>query len=260
MKNVLIKSVIRVGNSSGVLVPKEWMNGSAKVELIVKPINIKKDILEILSPHLEDIIGIYLTGSYARGEQTKESDIDVLVVTNNLSKRIKINRYEILLIPKKEIDIALKNNALPLIPMLMEAKVIINEDYLKSIENQKISKRNIKWNMDMIKSALKIDKKLIELKRDYSEYVGDAVSYSLILNLRSLYIIECIKKRQRWNNKGFLSLIKKISGSLEAYQGYLRVKNDEKTKESFSIKEAEKLLNYAYKKLIEQEKCIKRKD
>lgn len=252
MKNKLIKPVIRVGNSAGVLVPKEWINGSARVELITKPMNIKKDILEILSPYLEDIIGIYLIGSYARGEQTKKSDVDVLAITNITSKRIKKGKYDILLITKKEMDNTLKNNALPLIPMLMEAKAIINEEYLKSIENQKISKRNIRWNMDMIKSALKIDKKLIELKSDYSEYISDSIAYSLILNLRSLYIIDCIKKGQKWSNKGFLSLIKRTAGSLEAYKGYLRVKNDEKTKEFLNIKEAVNLLNYANKTLAMQ--------
>src|SRR3989304_441232 len=194
MKIEIIKPIIRVGNSAGVLVPKEWINGSARVELIVKPLNIRKDILEILNPYLEDIIGIYLIGSYARGEQIEKSDVDVLVITQKISKRIKKEKYDILLITKNEINYTLKNNALPLMPMLMEAKAIINEEYLKSIKNQKISRRNIKWNMDMIKSALNINKKLIELKKDYSEYVGDSVAYSLILNLRSLYIIKCIKK------------------------------------------------------------------
>jgi len=254
MKIEIIKPIIRVGNSAGVLVPKEWINGSARVELIVKPLNIRKDILEILNPYLEDIIGIYLIGSYARGEQIEKSDVDVLVITQKISKRIKKEKYDILLITKNEINYTLKNNALPLMPMLMEAKAIINEEYLKSIKNQKISRRNIKWNMDMIKSALNINKKLIELKKDYSEYVGDSVAYSLILNLRSLYIIKCIKKGQKWSTKGLLFPIKKITGSLEAYEGYLRVKNDEKTKETLPIGEAEKLLIYAFKKLKEQGK------
>ncbi len=258
--NQVIKQVIKVGNSAGVLVPKEWMNGKAKVELIVKPINIKKDILEILEPYLEDVIGIYLVGSYARGEQTERSDVDVLVITNKISRRVKRGKYDVLLITRKQIDNTLENNALPIIPMLKEAKGMLNDEYLKSIKNQQLSKKNIRWNMDMIKSALNIDKKLIELKKDYSEYVGDSVSYSLILNIRSLYIIECLRKNQKWGTEGFKSFIKRISGSLEAYEGYLRVKNDEKTKKALPIEGAEKLLDYAYKMLIKQEKWIKRKD
>lgn len=259
MEQKLIKPIIRVGNSGGVLVPKNWINGKARVELITKPIDIKKDVLEILTPHLKDILGVYLVGSYARREQTERSDIDILTITNKKSGRIKKGKYDILLITKDEINQAIKNNALPIIPMLNEAKAIINEEYLKSIKNRQISKKNIQWNINIIKSALNINKKLIELKKEYSKYVGDSVAYSLILNLRSLYIIEHIKNKRKWSIRGLLSLIKKISGSLEAYEGYLRVKNDKKTKEVLLVEEAEKLLNYTYKKLTEQERWIKRK-
>lgn len=259
MEQKIIKPIIRVGNSAGVLVPKDWINGSARVELIAKPMNINKDILEILEPYLVDILGIYLIGSYARGEQTEKSDVDVLAVTNRKSDRIKKGKYDILLITKKDINEALKNNALPILPMLKEAKTIINEEYVKSIKKSPLSKKNLRWHMDFIKSALKINKGLIELKKEHSKSVADSISYSLILNLRSTYIIDCIKKKQKWSTAGLLSLIKKISGSLEAYEGYLRIKKDGKTKETLSIKEAEKLLDYTSKKLKEQEKWIKRK-
>ena len=83
MENELIKPVIRVGNSAGILVPKAWINGKAKVELISRPVNIKKDIIEILEDYLEDILGIYLVGSYARKEETEKSDIDILAITDS---------------------------------------------------------------------------------------------------------------------------------------------------------------------------------
>lgn len=256
---LVIKPIIRVGNSAGVLVPKNWINGRAKVELIAEPINIKKDIFDILEPYLADIVGIYLTGSYARGEETKRSDVDVLVITQKISKKIKKEKYDILLITKNEIKDIIKNNALPLLPMLKEARAIINEEYLKSVKNQQITRRNIQWNIGMIKSALNINKTIIELKKEYSEYVGDSVAYSLILNLRSVYIIDCLKNNKKWSTKSFLSLIKKISGNLKAYDGYLRIKNDERSRESFPIKEAEKLLNYVSEKLKKYEKWLRAK-
>ena len=69
----LVRKIVRVGNSSGVVLPIEWLNGTAKVELIRKPLNIKKDILEIIDTFLKNVLGVYLTGSYARGEETENT-------------------------------------------------------------------------------------------------------------------------------------------------------------------------------------------
>jgi predicted nucleotidyltransferase len=261
MKMELIKPVIRVGNSAGVLVPKEWMNGSAKVELIAKPINVKKDILEILSPYLEDIIGIYLTGSYAREEQTKESDIDVLVITYNLNNLISSGRYNVILISEDKIADALESDAMPIIPLLMEAKILLNRELIEKYRKKiKLSNKNLKWYLAITKSAVRLNKTFIDFGKDAgSKKCGDANSYSLILNLRSVYIIDCIKNNKKWSTKDLLSLIKGTTGSLEAYSGYLRVKNDEKTKKTLPIAEAEKLLTYISKKLKEHEKWLKAK-
>src|SRR3989338_11049278 len=127
----LIKPIVRVGNSAGVLLPKNWINGKARIELIEKPIDIKKDILEILDPYLQNIEGIYLIGSYARGEQTKESDVDVLVITNKINKKIKRGKYELILISKENVESALEKNILPILPLLKEAKPIINSILIK---------------------------------------------------------------------------------------------------------------------------------
>lgn len=255
MKQELIKPIIKVGNSAGVLVPKDWINGKARVELIQKPINVKKDIFEILGHYLKDIIGIYLVGSYARGEQTERSDVDILAVTNKKSGRTKSGKYDVLLITKNDINKAINNSALPIIPMLKEAKTIINEEYLISVKESPLSKKNLKWNIDMIKAGVELSNAAINIaKEDNNKYCSDAVSYSLVLNIRTAYIIDCIKSKIKWSSTGLLSLIKEMSGSLEAYNGYSRVKNDEKIKSSLPVKEAEKLLEYLYKKLKTYEK------
>jgi len=259
MKTELIKPVIRVGNSAGVLVPKDWINGSARVKLIAKPINIKKDILELLSPFLEDIIGIYLIGSYAREEQTKRSDVDVLAVTNRKSDRIKKGKYDILLVTKKDINEALKNNVLPLLPMLKEAKALLNSKLIEQYKNTGLNKRNLKSYIELGKSILNVNRASIDLDKQLSSNCGDAVAYSLTLRLRGAYIVDCLIKRRRWSNKEFIKTVKKISGSLKAYEGYLRVKNDKPEKEDIPILEAEKLYNYVLKKIKEHEEWLKRK-
>ena len=88
MEQELIKPIVKVGNSAEVLMPKEWINGKEYIKLIKKPLNLKKDILEILDSYLEDILGVYLVGSYERNEQKDESDVDVLVITEKENKKI----------------------------------------------------------------------------------------------------------------------------------------------------------------------------
>lgn len=259
MKQELIKPVIRVGNSAGVLVPKDWINGKARVELIDKPIDIKKDILEILSPNLEDIIGIYLIGSYVRGEQTERSDVDVLVITNKTSKRIKKVKYDILLITKKDVDNTLKDNALPLIPMLREARAIINKKLIEQYINIELNKRNLKPYIELGKSILKVNRASIDIDKQWPSNCGDAVAYSLVLRLRSAYIVDCLIKKGRWSNKEFIGIVKKISGSLKAYEGYLRAKDDKPEKEELPILEAERLYSQVLKKIKEHEEWVKRK-
>ena len=68
----LVRPIVRVGNSAGVILPREWLNGKAKIELIARPLDIKKEVFEILEDYFQDIIGIYLVGSYARNEQNDE--------------------------------------------------------------------------------------------------------------------------------------------------------------------------------------------
>ena len=89
----LVKNTIRVGNSAGVLLPREWLG--SQVRVILEPLNLDKEIVEILmrAKILGDVLGAYIVGSYARGEQTIESDIDVLVITGSINKKIKIGKY-----------------------------------------------------------------------------------------------------------------------------------------------------------------------
>jgi len=42
----LIKNTIRLGNSAGVLLPKEFLN--TQVKIVLQPLNIEKDVLDIL--------------------------------------------------------------------------------------------------------------------------------------------------------------------------------------------------------------------
>ena len=250
----LIRNIVKVGNSAGVILPREWLNGKARIELFEKPIDIKKDIFEILEPYLEDIIGIYLVGSYARGDETPRSDIDVLAITNKTSKRIEKGKYSVTITTKENVEETLENNALIILPMLKEAKSLLNAVLIEKYKETELTKKNLKGYLELTQSALKINKEFIELG---TEKVGDAIAYSLILNLRNTYIIKCIRENKLWSNKQLQNLIKKIAGSLEAYEGYLRVKENKHSQDRLLALEARKLYEYISKKVGEHEQWLK---
>lgn len=259
MKQELIRPVVRVGNSAGVILPKEWLNGQAKVRLIEKPIDVRKDVMEILSPYLDNVMGIYLVGSYARGEETVRSDVDVLVITNKIDKRIERGKYNLLLISKERLEDRLKKNILPLLPMLREAKSIMNASLIEEYKKTKLTKVGLKKHIELSKSALAIDREMIRLDKEWPSNCSDAVAYSLILNLRTAHIVNKLRRNRNISNKEIKSLIKNVAGSLKAYDGYLRVKNDKKEKEDLPVKEADKLYNYIIKELGEIERWLKGK-
>jgi len=251
-----IRTAIRVGNSAGVLLPKEWLNATVKV--VLQPLNIEKDIIQILMEEglLKNVLGVYIVGSYARAEQTIDSDVDALVITLNTNKRIKMGKYDILLISRESMEKQLKTNALPLLPMIIESKPIINPDFLESYKKSAITKKNLKWHLETTKSAMNMVKKDIEVSEEMNGESGDATAYSLILRLRSLYLIESIKNNKRWSKEKFLDLIMKISGSLKAYERYASAKNKNTLSYKLPADEAEKLMNYINKKTEEIERWL----
>lgn len=257
-KQELTKPVVKVGNSAGVLLPREWLNGKAKVSLIEQPLDIKRDVMEILDSYLEGVIGIYLVGSYARGEQTGKSDVDVLVITNKTNKKIDKGRYNIILIDKERVKDAVKTLALPIIPMLREAKTILNDGLLEEHKREaKLTKKNAKPLIEITKSSLKVNREFIKLSKELGDNLGDGNSYSLVLGVRTLYLLSCLKKNKKQSSGELKKLIKNISGGLESYEGYLRIKNNEKTKDGLSVKEAEALYSYLEKELKKWETWLK---
>ena len=255
----LIKNTIRVGNSAGVLLPKEFLNTQVKV--ILQPLDIERDVLNILIEEkiLVNVLGVYLVGSYARKEQTIDSDIDVLVITDNLNDKIVKGKYDLMLVSKELVDEKMKKNIFPLIPMMIESKSIINKKLLTEYVNTPLTLKNLRWHIDTTKSAMKVIEASIKLAKESNIKEGDAYAYSLILRLRTLYIIDCLKKGRLWEKQEFLDLIKKVSGSLIAYERYICSKNKNTLERKLPVEEAEKLMNYINKKNKEVEKWLKEK-
>ena len=260
MEQHLVKKIIKVGNGAGVLLPREWYGGEAKIELIKKPLDIKNDILNILSPHLGSIFGIYLVGSYARSEQKERSDVDVLVITSDIDKRVKSGKYDLLMIGKERLHQLLKRNILPLLPMIKEAKAILNSVLIKEYSDVPINFDNLRFHTETTMSAMGVIKAELDLYKEEGEkFVSDADAYSLILRIRGIYIVQCLIDGKKYSNRSFIAFAKDIAGSKKAYEIYLRVKDETKGRGRLLLEEAEKLYIYIIKKVKEQEKWAKRK-
>ena len=158
----LLRNVSRWGNSAGVLLPREWMGNQVKVIFIDRTLEIKKESLNILELYLEDILGIYLVGSYARGEQEQDSDIDIIAVSKDIKKEIVSGKYNISITPLKDLKKTLEENPLFVLPRLNEAKVIINSSLLEELKSVKIAKKSFKNFTEETKRVIKISEKFME--------------------------------------------------------------------------------------------------
>jgi predicted nucleotidyltransferase len=247
MKKEIIKNTKKWGNSAGVLLPREWKDKEVKVILIDRSSDIKNETLDILENYLKDILGIYIVGSYARGEERSDSDIDILVITNSINKEIKKGKYSLILISKESLDKSIKKN-ISLLAMIKEAKPILNKQLIKEYKKIKINK-NLKWHINSTKSSLRIIKKFLKLE----EKIPGSITYSLILRLRQVYIVDCLKKNKIPKTEGLIKLIKRLAGSKKPYGDYLKEKQNKKS-ENIRKQSAEKIYNYIKKRISEQEK------
>ena len=123
------KLVQKFGNSSHVVLPKEYIG--RRIRFIAEPKtfkDIKCEIVEILKPYLENIIGAYLYGSYARNEQTIDSDTDILIITDAKFKIMeKVDNSHIISTTIKDID-----NTLKKLPIRRSSIAIIPKSTIQS--------------------------------------------------------------------------------------------------------------------------------
>ncbi len=128
-----------IGNGAHVFAPREWIG--EEIVLVRKPKkSVRERILELLGPHLDEIIGVYLYGSQARGDADDKSDIDVLVIGQK-NLKLKKKGFEIIWLSMEDLQREIRRNKVMFLSIFREAKTIINkkllEELRKSIELEK---------------------------------------------------------------------------------------------------------------------------
>ncbi len=257
---IQIKKAVKAGNSSAVILPRAWLNKEVRIELVKKtPEIILHEMLSILKKYIDlaSIIGIYLVGSYSRGEESEDSDIDILVITKNIDKEM-INEgiYSLLIISQELLYQKLNRDLFPIGQMLKEAKPLINADYIEEIEI-KATKKNVRWYLETTKERLEAINKILEkTEKNDDEEISDGIAYSLVLRIRTLEIIKKLVQNKNYSGRDFVKLINRISNGTSAYERYLAVKNNSEEKGGISIEEADKLYKYLKKDLGDVKKML----
>src|SRR3989344_968339 len=246
-----IKKTVRAGNSSAVILPRAWLNQEVRVELVKKTYEkILYESLNIVGRYIsiKEIIGVYLSGSYARGEEDSESDIDILIITCDVDKEmIHEGVYNILIISEGLLRWKLENDLLPIGPILKESKPLINSPYLDSIKIS-TTRKNLKWYLDTTEDKLILVRNALD---NINGKVDNRVVYSLVLRIRTLYTIKKLINNDRYSKKEFVKFIAKISCTDDAYKSYVLVKNNLEKDGLTKKEEAEKLYSYLTKQLKE---------
>ncbi|MBI2044764.1 nucleotidyltransferase domain-containing protein [Candidatus Pacearchaeota archaeon] len=209
---------------------------------------ILQEVLDIIKEDIDlsEIMGVYLVGSYAREDYTEKSDIDILIITEKTDlELIKNENYEILTISLDLLNYKLKEDLLPIGTMLKEAKPLLNSNFLSCLDI-KVTKRNVKWYLETTKDRLKLIKESIDTikKKKPNGKLSDIIAYSLILRLRTIYMINCLKENKPYHKSEFLELVKKVSGSLVSYDRYIYEKGSEDHKRELPLSEGERLYEY----------------
>ena len=251
MKQELIKTTRKLGSSAGVLLPKALLGARVKVTVLEEPIKPLEETIRVLGKEglLGRVLGIYLVGSYAREEAGLKSDVDILVITSGVTRLIQEGKYSFNLVSEAELRKSLKENPIHYLPMILEAKTLLNESLILKYKRVRVSRAGTLRLMKDVEKALKKARKLIDLDKALgNKNTGDVVSYSLVLRLKSLLIMEAILKKKAWSNKKIRSL---VEGRL--YERYLYVKNNVgKDKNKTPIIEAEALISLIEKWLKEK--------
>ena len=198
------KIVRKFGNSGHVVLPKDYIGKRIRFAAEPKTFeDIKSQILEILKPYLGNVLGVYLYGSYAKNEQTIDSDVDILVVANTKLKiKDVIDNYSIVSVTIKEIANALKTNSVLILPILREAKTIINPELLNVYNECKFTRQNTRLFVDATKKILELNKNGIAL-----EFETGSLVYSLILRIRGLLMIRTIAGNKSYSKSILLRFL-----------------------------------------------------
>ena len=258
IKEQIVKTVVPSGNGGAVWVPKSWLGQEVVVTLPEKPkFELKERIIHLLEPYLKDIVSVGIYGSYARKEQTKDSDIDVLIITKDkdVKPNFKSENIDITSFPIEKFKKAIEKYPAMYYNMVQEAEPLFNAYVLEELKGIKIGKENFLIYLKETREHIKSSVELIDLdKLDYTYLKSYSVLYSSILRLKGLFTIRSILQKKVYSNKNFKKWLIGLGLTTkefeESYEVYRLIRDDKSTKSlKIKIGIGEKVLNILGKEL-----------
>ena len=244
------KIVQKFGNSGHIVLPKEYIGRRIRFITKTKTFNqIKIEILNILTSNIENISGAYLYGSYARNEETLDSDVDIFIISN---KKLKIlhEEYNIVSLTEEQIKNTLEKNAVLILPIIKESKTIINPNLIDFYKDHKLTQKNTKTFIEECERILKINKHSLELN------IGvNSINYSLILRIRGLLILNLMLENKLYTKSKLFSQLgknftrKKVQ---QIYNTYTKVRDNKKIDKDIITKKDLKILIKINENLLEK--------
>ena len=218
----IIKKAIGIGNGAAVYVPREY-SGKQIVIILPEGVNeIKRRVIEKLTDYMENIIGVYLFGSYARGESHSLSDIDVLVITKEEAKELKsiFGDMDVRITTLEKLRKSIANLPAITLPILKEAKTIINPLLLEELKNSRINYKKFKWNFDDIKRTIKLIETFVKIDE---KDIALSHIYSLIMRARICYMIQGLIENKKFSNAGLRNELIKRGLDEKKYDNYYEI-------------------------------------
>jgi|WetSurMetagenome_2_1015567.scaffolds.fasta_scaffold50493_2 predicted nucleotidyltransferase len=215
----IVKKVIPSGNAGGVYVPKKWINQYVVVTLF----RAEDYVLDVFRPFMNDIIGLYMHGSHARGDSCPESDINVLVVAKKeipYQRKPGLNAEIVLL---EALSSYAQASPVDYYSMLNEAVPLMDSGLLEKMKAYSMDDDLIRKFCRDVEISLKMLDHLV------SEGDHAAAVYSLMYRLRGLYILHA--RVRKYTHKGFEEFLCSSGLSREdfyRFYGIYRAKRDDK--------------------------------
>ena len=257
VRDFVEKEVVPFGNGSMVVTPKKWLGEKVVVVLQETEFDVAAEILDLLKPHLSNVQGVFLYGSFARNEQTENSDIDVLVIADKKFDLPETDRFDVTVSTKDSFIRELgRDSTLFLRQIVSEAKPILNGLLLSELKGIEVNP-DMKAYFEDTLGAFKKTQELLNESRGKEFLESNTAIYSLILRLKGLFSIQCFKKNARFSNKKFSGMLKGhgFSGKTinELLEAYRDERKEKKPKIKVSVRTAEKLFETAKAEFVKAE-------
>lgn len=189
-----IKVVKPSGNAGSIYVPRGWI-GERVVAKLLSP---EERIMDFLRPHSRHIIGIYLYGSYSRGEEEADSHLDFLVLSDR-NLRLKPPTYlNLSLFTPTTIREAMEESPLDIYPILLEAVPVFNEALLQELVERPMERKILQETLQEAETWFGTEIAKLGEKTEPPTLISP-----LFDRLRSVYTISCILAQATYTNAKF---------------------------------------------------------